>query len=141
MGKRVDFSARSVITPDPNISMDELGVPYKIAMNLTFPEVVNKYNIEEMQQLVKNGPDVYPGAKMIKSHKNGATYRLKSHSQKNINLEYGDVVDRHLRNGDVVLFNRQPSLHRMSMMSHRVRVMPFNTFRLNVTVTPSYNAD
>lgn len=141
MGKRVDFSARSVITPDPNISMDELGVPYKIAMNLTFPEIVNPYNIEEMEKLVQNGPDIYPGAKTIKRKNNGATYRLKSKSDKVITLEYGDVVDRHLRDGDVVLFNRQPSLHRMSMMSHRVRVMPFNTFRLNVTVTPSYNAD
>lgn len=141
MGKRVDFSARSVITPDPNISMDELGVPYKIAMNLTFPEIVNQYNKDEMEKLVNNGPDIYPGAKTLKKNKNGATYRLKSNPEKPVLLEYGDIVDRHLRNGDVVLFNRQPSLHRMSMMSHRVRVMPFNTFRLNVTVTPSYNAD
>jgi len=141
MGKRVDFSARSVITPDPNISMDELGVPFKIAMNLTFPEIVNKYNIDEMQELVKNGPDIYPGAKTVKKKSNEATYRLKSNDTKPFYLEFGDVVDRHLRDGDVVLFNRQPSLHRMSMMSHRVRVMPYNTFRLNVTVTPNYNAD
>lgn len=140
MGKRVDYSGRSVITPDPNIRMDQLGVPYKIAMNLTFPEIVNKYNIEEMKRLVKNGPDIYPGAKSIKKQ-NSSTYRLKSNSDKEITVELGDVVDRHLRNDDVVLFNRQPSLHRMSMMSHYVVVMPFDTFRLNVTVTPSYNAD
>lgn len=140
MGKRVDYSGRSVITPDPNIRMDQLGVPYKIAMNLTFPEIVNKYNIEEMRKLVKNGPDIYPGAKSIKK-KSNSTYRLKSNNDKVIPLELGDVVDRHLRNGDVVLFNRQPSLHRMSMMSHYVVVVPFDTFRLNVTVTPSYNAD
>lgn len=140
MGKRVDFSARSVITPDPNIEMDELGVPFKIAMNLTFPEIVNKYNFDEMEQLVKNGPDIYPGAKTVK-RRNGATYRLKSNSDKVTQIEIGDVVDRHLRDGDVILFNRQPSLHRMSMMGHVVRVMPFNTFRLNVMVTPNYNAD
>jgi DNA-directed RNA polymerase II subunit RPB1 len=141
MGKRVDFSARSVITPDPNISIDELGVPIKIAMNLTFPEIVNKYNKSDLVQLVRNGPDVYPGAKTIRK-RNGAIYKIKSkNAAAHIELEDGDVVDRHLRDGDVVLFNRQPSLHRMSMMSHRVRVMPFNTFRLNVTVTPSYNAD
>jgi DNA-directed RNA polymerase II subunit RPB1 len=140
MGKRVDFSARSVITPDPNISIDELGVPIKIAMNLTFPEIVNKYNRSEIMQLVRNGPDVYPGAKTIRK-RNGAIYKLKSKHLLNVELEDGDVVDRHLRDGDVVLFNRQPSLHRMSMMCHRVRVMPFNTFRLNVMVTPAYNAD
>ena len=147
MGKRVDFSARSVITPDPNISIDELGVPIKIAMNLTFPEVVNKYNKGDLMNLVMNGPDVYPGAKTIR-RRNGAIYRIKPRGGgggvddvRNIELQDGDIVDRHLRNGDVVLFNRQPSLHRMSMMSHRVRVMPYNTFRLNVTVTPSYNAD
>lgn len=140
MGKRVDFSARSVITPDPNISIDELGVPVKIAMNLTFPEVVNKYNRGELIKLVQNGPEFYPGAKTIRK-RNGAIYRIKQRDNKQIDLEDGDIVDRHLRNGDVVLFNRQPSLHRMSMMCHRVRVMPYNTFRLNVTVTPSYNAD
>lgn len=140
MGKRVDFSARSVITPDPNISIDQLGVPIKIAMNLTFPEVVNRYNRKRLEELVKNGPDVYPGAKSVKK-KNGATYKLRSKSDKIMELEDGDVVDRHLQRDDIVLFNRQPSLHRMSMMSHRVLVMPFNTFRLNVSVTPCYNAD
>jgi DNA-directed RNA polymerase II subunit RPB1 len=142
MGKRVDFSARSVITPDPNIDIDELGVPIKIAMNLTFPEIVNKYNIEELTKIVENGNDKYPGAKYIRKHdQNGyRTIRLKNLST-HIDLQYGDIVDRHLKNGDVVLFNRQPSLHKMSMMAHRVRVMKFDTFRLNVCCTPSYNAD
>lgn len=141
MGKRVDFSARSVITPDPNISIDELGVPIKIAMNLTFPEIVNKYNKEEMYKLVRNGPDVYPGAKFIRKVHDGVTKRLKTMDRNSIILEDGDVIDRHLKDGDVVLFNRQPSLHRMSMMGHRIRVMPYQTFRLNVCVTPSFNAD
>ena len=141
MGKRVDFSARSVITPDPNISIDELGVPLKIAMNMTFPEIVTKYNMDEMYKLVRNGPDVYPGAKHIKQRRTGITKRLKNIDRNAIVLEEGDVVERHMRNGDYVLFNRQPSLHRMSMMGHRVRIMPHNTFRLNVQATASYNAD
>lgn len=146
MGKRVDHSARSVITPDPNISIDELGVPIKIAMNLTFPETFNAYNEIEMRKLVLNGSDVYPGAKYVKKVSEKRIIRLKGMSKEQRievadNLVYGDKVDRHLNNTDVVLFNRQPSLHRMSMMGHRVRVMPYNTFRLNVCVTPNFNAD
>jgi DNA-directed RNA polymerase II subunit RPB1 len=141
MGKRVDFSARTVITPDPNISIDEIGVPVKIAMNLTFPDVVNEYNKEMLTQLVRNGPGKYPGAKYVKKRDPYRTIRLKNMDTSQINLEIGDVVDRHLINGDYVLFNRQPSLHKMSMQGHRVRVMPFDTFRLNVCVTKNYNAD
>ena len=141
MGKRVDFSARSVITPDPNISIDELGVPLKIAMNLTYPEIVNKYNKDEMYKLLRNGPDNYPGAKYVRKTKENRTVRLRGIDRSNVVLDDGDVVERHMRNGDYVLFNRQPSLHKMSMMCHRIRVMPYNTFRLNVMVTPSFNAD
>lgn len=140
MGKRVDFSARSVITPDPSISIDELGVPIKIAMNLTFPEIVNQYNRERLTQFVINGPDKYPGAKFIR--KGQWTKALKNMANReSIVLEDGDVVDRHLIDGDVVLFNRQPSLHKYSMLCHRVKVMPYNTFRLNVCVCSAYNAD
>jgi DNA-directed RNA polymerase II subunit RPB1 len=140
MGKRVDFSARSVITPDPNISMDELGVPIKIAMNLTFPEIVNKYNRTRLYELVKNGPDVYPGAKFVR--KGNWTKSLKNMpNREDLILEDGDIVDRHMIDGDPVLFNRQPSLHKYSMLCHRVKVMPFNTFRLNVVVCSGYNAD
>ena len=142
MGKRVDFSARSVITPDPNISIDELGVPIKIVMNLTFPEIVNDFNRDELIAMVRNGPDIYPGAKFVRKTKDNFIKRLKNAEiRKSIEIENGDIVERHLKNGDYVLFNRQPSLHRLSMLAHRVRVMPFNTFRLNVCVTPSYNAD
>ena len=144
MGKRVDFSARTVITPDPNLSIDELGVPLKIAMNLTFPEVVNKYNIVHMRELVARGASGYPGAKHVRKADGGRTIRLKGQSDLREvvdNLVEGDIVERHLRNGDYVLFNRQPSLHKMSMMAHRVRVMPYNTFRLNVCVCACYNAD
>jgi DNA-directed RNA polymerase II subunit RPB1 len=141
MGKRVDFSARTVITPDPNISIDEIGVPIKIAMNLTFPEIVNKYNIDSLTKLVRNGPDVYLGAKYVRKQNPQRTIRLKNLDTSTILLDIGDVVDRHMRNGDYVLFNRQPSLHKMSMQGHRVRVMPFDTFRLNASVCKSFNAD
>lgn len=146
MGKRVDFSARSVISPDPNIGIDELGVPYKIAMNLTFPEIVNTYNVDAMRLLVMNGPDIYPGAKFVRKHAANSyrTILLKVVDDRSViaeDLKAGDVVERHLWNGDNVLFNRQPSLHKMSMMAHKVRVMPHHTFRLNVCVTAGYNAD
>ena len=140
MGKRVDFSARSVITPDPSISIDELGVPIKIAMNLTFPEIVNEHNMKKLLEYVTNGPDVYPGAKFIR--KSDRTIGLKNMlNREDLDLDLGDIVDRHMLDGDPVLFNRQPSLHKYSMMCHRARIMPFNTFRLNVCACACYNAD
>jgi DNA-directed RNA polymerase II subunit RPB1 len=139
-GKRVEFSARSVITPDPNISVAELGVPLKVAMNLTFPERATPYNIDRLYALVQNGPDKYPGAKSVQRSA-GRTISLKHVATKSIQIYEGDIVNRHLLDGDPVLFNRQPSLHRMSMMCHRVRVLPYSTFRLNVSVTKPYNAD
>jgi DNA-directed RNA polymerase II subunit RPB1 len=140
MGKRVDYSARSVITPDPNIEIDELGVPLKIATNLTYPVTINRFNRDYMRTIVKNGPDKWPGAKTILK-KNGNLINIKYNAESHTNLELGDVVNRHLMNGDSVLFNRQPSLHKSSMMVHRVKVMKCNSFRLNVSVTPPYNAD
>lgn len=142
MGKRVDDSARSVITGDPNLSLDELGVPRVIAMNLTWPEIVGPYNIIEMTQLVRNGPDQHPGAKSYKKLHDTNKKNLRFHEKRDeIKLEYGDIVYRHLMNGDIVLFNRQPSLHKMSMMAHRVRVLPYLSFRINANVTAPYNAD
>ena len=142
-GKRVDQSARSVITPDPYISIDELGVPIRVALNITFQEVVNEYNIEEIRKLILNGPDKWPGAKYVKKVKDMITINLKYAELPKIakEIKYGDVVHRHLNNGDYVLFNRQPSLHKMSMMCHKVIIMPYQTFRLNVLDTPPYNAD
>ena len=141
MGKRVNFSARSVITPDSNISIDELGVPLKIAKNLTYPDIVTKYNIEVLYKYIRNGPELHPGAKSIKSKSDGRTRRLHNLDRTKITLHYGDIVNRHLIDGDVVLFNRQPSLHKMSMMAHRVKVMQGNTFRLNLAACKPYNAD
>ena len=141
MGKRVDYSARSVITPDPNLSIRELGVPNKIAMNLTYPVRVNSRNISYLTTLVHNGPSVYPGAKIL-VRKSGENIYLENVDRDSIVLEYGDYVHRHMMNGDPVLFNRQPTLHRMSMMCHVARIMPNgNTFRMNVADTKPYNAD
>jgi DNA-directed RNA polymerase II subunit RPB1 len=139
-GKRVEYSARSVITPDPNISVGELGVPMKIATNLTYPERVTAFNIGKLYKLIQAGPDSYPGAKTIQ-RVDGRTISLKHVNTKSIQLYEGDVVNRHLMDGDIVLFNRQPSLHRMSMMAHVAKILPYNTFRLNVFVTAPYNAD
>ena len=147
MGKRVDYSARTVISVDPNIDIDEFGVPMKIAMNLTIPEIVTKYNIGKLRKMIRNGPKVYPGAKTVTKAKDGdasqRNFSLKHVDVQQIadNLELGDVVHRHLLDGDVCLFNRQPTLHRMSMMSHRIRILPFSTFRLNINATEPYNAD
>ena len=141
MGKRVDYSARSVISPDANLNIEELGVPREIAMNLTYPEIVNKYNINKMYQVVKNGSKVYPGAKSYQSSTDGRTRDLTYVDTEKIVLNYGDIIHRHLVDGDYVLFNRQPSLHKMSMMAHKVRVMDGSTFRLNVDVCTPYNAD
>lgn len=141
MGKRVDFSARSVITGDPNLSIRQLGVPMKIAMNLTKPMVVNDRTHDYLMKLVQNGPDVYPGAKILE-RKNGEHISLRYVDRTSLRLENGDTVHRHMIDGDAVLFNRQPSLHRMSMMCHIVKVMRVgDTFRMNVADTKPYNAD
>jgi DNA-directed RNA polymerase II subunit RPB1 len=139
-GKRVEQSARSVITGDPNISIAEVGVPMKIAMNLTRPEMVTVYNRDRLYKYVQNGADVFPGAKSI-IRKDGRMISLKHVNTKELVLYNGDIVNRHLMDNDIILFNRQPTLHRMSMMGHRVRVLPYNTFRLNVQVVRPYNAD
>lgn len=141
MGKRVDFSARSVITGDPNLSIRQLGVPLKIAKNLTKPITVNDLNRDFLLKLVQNGPEIYPGAKILE-RKNGENISLRYVDRESIVLENGDTVHRHMLDGDAVLFNRQPSLHRMSMMCHIVKVMKQgDTFRMNVCNTKPYNAD
>ena len=141
MGKRVDFSARSVITPDPNLSIRELGVPLKIAKNLTKPVTVNAKNRNFLLRLVQNGTEIYPGAKILE-RKNGENISLRYVDRNSIRLEEGDIVHRHMLNGDAILFNRQPTLHRMSMMCHIVKVMSVgDTFRMNVADTKPYNAD
>jgi DNA-directed RNA polymerase II subunit RPB1 len=140
MGKRVNFSARTVITADPNLSIDQVGVPRSIALTLTFPEIVTRFNKEELTQLVRKGPDEWPGAKSV-IRRDGVRIAIGDNNKDIIQLEDGWIVERHLRDDDVVLFNRQPSLHKMSIMGHRAKVLDWSTFRLNLSVTTPYNAD
>ncbi|HVL87479.1 MAG TPA: DNA-directed RNA polymerase subunit A' [Candidatus Thermoplasmatota archaeon] len=141
-GKRVNFSARTVVSPDPNISINEVGVPVEAAKELTVPLRVTPYNIEEARAFVLRGPEQHPGVNYV-VRSDGRRIKVTAQNAEEVakRLEPDFVVERHLMDGDIVLFNRQPSLHRMSMMAHEVRVMPHRTFRVNLSVCPPYNAD
>lgn len=141
MGKRVNFSARSVISPDPNLDIDELGVPKKIAEILTIPIIVNDYNRDEIARLIANRENKHPGA--ISIIQDGQIRTLKFIKNiEDIVLKTGDIVIRQLMDGDVVLFNRQPTLHKMSMMAFKTKIMEKGkTFRINLSVTTPFNAD
>jgi len=141
-GKRVNFSARTVISPDPCISINEVGVPLEIAKELTVPIKINKNNIDAMKKLIMSGPDNHPGANYV-IRSDGIKKKITDENKKDISdeLDIGYIVERHLQNGDITVMNRQPSLHRMSMMAHRARIMPYRTLRINLTVTIPYNAD
>lgn len=147
MGKRVNFSARTVITPDPTLDMDEIGVPEEIALNVSIPETVASCNLGELRTRVYNGPNHLNGAlTVIKgplTDQAGKCIHLRyCKNRKTIRLELGDTVERPLKNGDYVMMNRQPSLHKQSLMAHRVKIFPKGkTFRLNLCVTTPYNAD
>ena len=139
MGKRVNFSARSVISPDPNLQVDEIGIPQSIAMNLTIQEeYVDLRKQRKLIQLFTNGPNEYPGANFV--IRNGMKYSLKV-TERLQELKIGDIVERHILDGDIIVFNRQPSLHKMSMMGFRAKILPYSTFRLNLSVTTPFNAD
>lgn len=142
-GKRVDFSGRTVISPDPNLSIDEVAVPVLVARNMTYPEVVNRHNKEKLQQRVRNGTKKWPGANYVEKKEGEIKMFLKFGNREHIakNLAEGDTVERHIDDGDIVLFNRQPSLHKLSILCHRVKVRPHRTFRLNECVCNPYNAD
>ncbi|TDL29012.1 beta and beta-prime subunits of DNA dependent RNA-polymerase [Rickenella mellea] len=142
-GKRVDFSGRTVISPDPNLRIDEVAVPERVAKILTYPDRVTSHNIEALRQAVRNGCDVHPGANYVTAGSTGFKKFLKFGNRNAIadGLRIGDVVERHIIDGDVVLFNRQPSLHKLSIMCHRVKVRPWRSFRLNECVCGPYNAD
>ena len=144
MGKRVNFSGRTVISPDPSLSMDQLRVPIKIAINLTIPEIVTPYNIEYLRGLVKNGTDIYPGANYVIPANDDLQPIFLKYAREKVNLQYGDTVERHVIDGDIILFNRQPTLHKLSMMAHRVIVVrdwSINTFSFALCNTKPYNAD
>ncbi|KAI1764352.1 beta and beta-prime subunits of DNA dependent RNA-polymerase [Hypoxylon sp. FL1150] len=156
MGKRVNYAARSVISPDPNIETSEIGVPPVFAKKLTYPEPVTSHNFREMQQAVINGVDKWPGAAAIENE-NGQIINLKNKSVEDrvalanqllapSSPEFagmkGKKVHRHLGNGDVVLMNRQPTLHKPSIMGHRARVLPGEkTIRMHYANCNTYNAD
>lgn len=137
-GKRVDFSGRTVISPDPNLSIEEVGMPERMAKILTVPEKVTKFNKKRLQALVLNGPEEYPGANYVAGER---FRRFLLYGKRDAELKEGEVVERHLMDGDVVLFNRQPSLHRMSIMCHKVRIHRNRTLRFNECVCTPYNAD
>ena len=139
-GKRVNFSSRSVVGPDPFLNINELGVPYEVATIITVQEMVNSLNIEHLKKLIMN--DEYPSANYI-LRPDGKRKKITKDLKEEIleELKEGYIVERHLQDGDVVLFNRQPSLHRPSMMAHVVKVLPFKTFRLHPAVCHPYNAD
>jgi DNA-directed RNA polymerase subunit A' len=151
-GKRVNFSARTVISPDPNLSINEIGVPMEVAKELTVPVKVTQYNIDWCKELIKkkmeasDKPGVYnPSVNYVIRDMEGMKQRIKV-TEKNAvevaeKLDIGTIIERQLMDGDLSLFNRQPSLHRMSMMAHRVKVVPYKTFRFNLCVCPPYNAD
>ena len=141
MGKRVDFSARCVITPDAWFECDRVGVPHKIAMTLTFPETVNSENMRHLSERVRIGTTNVRGAQNV-IHADGCVTDLGTCKDRDsIILRPGDVVERFLADDDVVVFNRQPSLHMHGMQAHRIRLMPGHTFRLSLVVAAPYNAD
>ncbi|HIH38872.1 DNA-directed RNA polymerase subunit A' [Candidatus Woesearchaeota archaeon] len=141
-GKRTNFSARTVISPDPMLGLNEVGVPFVIATKLTVPERVTEWNIAYLKKFVEKGPKKYPGANYV-ARPDGKKKKITDETQEQLleEIQPGYVVERHLMDGDIAIFNRQPSLHRMSMMCHRVRVLPGRTLRLNPAVCYPYNAD
>ena len=141
-GKRTNFSARTVISPDPMLDLNEVGVPMEIAMKLSVPKRVNEWNMAYLKKFIKNGPKKYPGANYIvrpDGKKKKLTEETIEASMEE--LQPGYLVERQLLDGDIAIFNRQPSLHRMSMMCHKIRVLPYKTLRLNPAVCHPYNAD
>jgi DNA-directed RNA polymerase subunit A' len=140
-GKRVNYSARTVISPDHYIEINEVGIPYEIAKIVTVSETVNDINIEKLKKLIEKGQE-YPGANYI-VRPDGKRKKITSELKEEIISEIfpGYKIERHLQNGDIVLFNRHPSLHRGSLMAHFVRILPGRTFRLHPAVCTPYNAD
>nr|XP_031847048.1 DNA-directed RNA polymerase I subunit RPA1 [Nomia melanderi]XP_031847057.1 DNA-directed RNA polymerase I subunit RPA1 [Nomia melanderi] len=157
MGKRVNFAARSVITPDPNLNIDEIGIPETFALKLTYPTPVTPWNVVHLRQLVLNGPDVYPGAVLIENEdgriqrispddavqREATAKRLLTTSDRANKFFKGiKIVHRHLQNGDILLLNRQPTLHKPSIMAHKARILKGEkTLRLHYANCKAYNAD
>ena len=142
-GKRVDFTGRTVISPDPNLRIDQLGVPVYMAMMLTYPERVNEVNMKRMKKLIMNGTDKHPGANFVITNNGENKIYLAYVNREKVcrELKVGDIVERHLKDGEIVLFNRQPSLHRVSIMGFHAKVLPWRTMRFNVSNCTPFNAD
>lgn len=140
-GKRVNFSARTVISPDSYMNINDIGVPYEIAKVVTTSETVNDTNMERVKGLIRRGGE-YPGANYV-VRPDGKRKKITEELKEEIieELAPGYVVERHLVDGDVLLFNRQPSLHRGSLMAHYVKVLPGKTFRLHPAATTPYGGD
>ncbi len=141
-GKRVNYAARTVISPDSRIELNEVGVPMSIAMELTVPERVTEWNMKYLKKFVEAGPHKYPGSNYV-VRPDGKKKKITDETQEQLleELQPGYLVERHLMDGDIAIFNRQPSLHRMSLMAHHIRVLPGKSFRLNPSVCNPYNAD
>jgi len=141
-GKRTNFSARTVVSPDPKIELNEVGIPKEVAQKLSVPERVTEWNMEYLKKFVERGPDTYPGANYI-GRPDGKRKKITDETREQLleELQPGFIVERHIMDGDIAIFNRQPSLHRMSMMCHKIKVLPGKTFRLNPAVCAPYNAD
>ena len=142
-GKRVDFTGRTVISPDPNLKIDQVGIPLLIAKQMTYPQKVNSQNIDYLKKSVLNGPEIHPGANFVEFSATGNKIFLQFTNRKKIaeEIKVGDIVERHLQNDDIVLFNRQPSLHRLSIMAFRAKILPSRTLRFNECVCTPFNAD
>ncbi|THD27285.1 DNA-directed RNA polymerase subunit [Fasciola hepatica] len=158
LGKRTNFTARTVISPDPNMRIDEVIVPEHCAKLLTYPERVTEFNMEFLRGLILNGPNKHPGALFVSYTLRGEAKRQaeaqgssdvvkrflasdKAREDVARHLQSGDLVERHLIDGDIILFNRQPSLHRVSMQAFKAVVKPFRTFRFNPCCCNPFNAD
>lgn len=156
MGKRVNFAGRSVITPDPNLNIDEIGVPDTFAKQLVYAVPVTHWNVGELRKMIMNGPDVYPGAVMIKNEdgkivkinpkdktqQESILKRLLTPAENKKGFKGLKVVYRHMCNGDIMLVNRQPTLHKPSIMAHTARILKGEkTLRLHYANCKAYNAD
>ncbi|XP_056138723.1 DNA-directed RNA polymerase I subunit RPA1 [Lampris incognitus] len=155
MGKRVDFAARSVICPDMYIGTNEIGIPMVFATKLTYPQPVTTWNVKELRQAVLNGPNVHPGAVMVINEDGRKTIlSASSLTQREAVAKQlltpcpgphkmpMKIVNRHIKNGDVLLLNRQPTLHRPSIQAHCARILPDEkVLRLHYANCKAYNAD
>ena len=141
-GKRVNFSARTVISADPKIKFNDVGVPKVIAMELTIPEKVTEWNLKWLKKLIEQGQENYPGANYV-IRPDGKKKKITDETKEQLleELQPGYIVERHIIDGDIAIFNRQPSLHRMSILCHKIRILPGRSFRLNPAVCTPYGAD